>query len=416
MRPRTVRQGLLLIPLLLAACTVMRPSRVAPPPTAPPFIITCWCGPPLGEFTDARAAELAAAGFTTVGAPCEGIIEPAANRRALEIAARHGIRLWISDPRTGDFALSAPDWESRLDAAVAEYTASPALGGYFVMDEPGTKEFEKIAPVVQRLQAVDPAHTAYVNLLPQYAITPADAYEEYVEQFISKVRPQLLSYDYYPFGEKKDRTTFFDNLATMRSIALRHQLPFMLIVQAMPHGHYRDPTEAELAWQVFHALAYGARGISYFAYWTPVHVPDADKLKFRYGLIENGKPTRHYFEAMRVNRKAAAFADQLASFDSIGVADSGGSSGVSFPIGPIEALEGGDITAGLFADRAGCFAALLVNRDYQYGVTVEVHQRAHGPTPALFDVATLRWEPRAQLSFTLAPGDAQLVRWSADAS
>ena len=51
---------------------------------------------------------------------------------------------------------------------------------------------------------------------------------------------------------------------------MRHDVPFLLIVQAMPHGPYRDPTEAELAWQVHHALAFGARGISYFTYWTPV--------------------------------------------------------------------------------------------------------------------------------------------------
>ena len=85
-------------------------------------------------------------------------------------------------------------------------------------------------------------------------------------------------------------------------------IPFLLIVQAMPHGPYRDPTEAEIAWQVNHALAFGARGISYFAYWTPVHVRGAEYWRFRHGLIENGRPTEHYAQAARLNATARAIA------------------------------------------------------------------------------------------------------------
>ena len=56
--------------------------------------------------------------------------------------------------------------------------------------------------------------------------------------------------------------------------------------------------------QVFHALAFGARGISYFACWTPVNVELADVQRFSHGLIERGQPTRHYDEAKRLNRAA----------------------------------------------------------------------------------------------------------------
>src|SRR4029079_12074399 len=119
----------------------------------------------------------------------------------------------------------------------------------------------------------------------------AASYDAYVEDFIATVQPRLLSYDFYPFGHEKDRSTFFANLAAMRGAALRHDLPFMLIVLATPHGPYRDPTEGELAWQVHHALAYGAHGISYFTYWTP---PGDGQWTFRHGLIEDGQPTLHY--------------------------------------------------------------------------------------------------------------------------
>jgi hypothetical protein len=406
----------ILAPLLVAACSARHPAAPVPARFHHPFIITFWCGPPLAEFTDERAAEIAAAGFTVVGAPCEGPIDAEANRRALEVAQRHGLRMWVSDRRIGRHTTASPGWESRVDAAVAAYRSFPAFDGFFVLDEPRAEEFEAIAPVVARLHSADPARLAYINLLPDWAVAKnprAPAYEEYVDGFIDSVHPRLLSYDYYPFLADGDRPSFFDNLAAMRAEAARHRLPFMLIVQAMPHGSYRDPTEAEISWQVFHALAFGAQGISYFAYWTPVQVACADKMNFHHGLIEHGKPTRHYFEAMRLNRKVAALAAALAGFDSVAVADSTGEMAAPFPIGPIGAIEGGRITAGLFAGGHGTAAVLLVNRDYRHGSTVRLLLRDAAPMPERFDVATGRWAPLTTLTLTFAPGDAELLRWGA---
>ena len=34
----------------------------------------------------------------------------------------------------------------------------------------------------------------------------------------------------------------------------------------MPFAGHSDPTEAQLAWQIFTSLAYGAKGILYFCY------------------------------------------------------------------------------------------------------------------------------------------------------
>lgn len=396
----------------LTGCAVSHPPGTTPRATPrSPFLLTFWCGPPLADFDDARAAEIAAAGFTVVGTPCQGGFDPALNRRALDTAQRHGLRAWVHDHRFAPAASTAPDWPASAQAAAAEYANHPALAGYFVDDEPTVGEFEPVAAAVAALRAADPHHVAYVNLLPDY-IPPdglgAPSYETYVEQFIATVRPQLLSYDYYPFGHEKDRSTFFANLAVMRAAALRHDLPFMLIVLAMPHGPYRDPSEAELAWQVHHALAYGARGVSYFAYWTP---PGDAEWNNRYGLIENGRPTAHYFQVMRLNRELQALAAALDGFASFAIADSLAEIGVPFPIGPIDGIDGGAITAGLFADGAGRLAVLLVNRDYRYGVTAQLRLRADTPPPQAFDADTATWRPTPTLTFVLPPGGSRLLGW-----
>jgi hypothetical protein len=304
--------------------------------------------------------------------------------------------------------------QTAIAAAVADYRHRPGFAGYFVLDEPTAEQFARVKEVVDSLHRLDPAHVAYVNLLPDYAKpegleTPG--YAGYVDELIAAIQPRLLSYDYYPFGKEKDRSTFFANLTLMRDRALRHRLPWLLIVLAMPHGPYREPSEAELAWQIFHALAFGARGISYFAYWTPVDVEHAEQVQFRYGLIEGGRPTALYFRAQRINREVRAIAHQLQGARSVAVADALGEIAAPFPLGPLAGIDGGPITAGFFAQADGHLAALLVNRDYRYGITATLRLRGDAPPPEFFDAATGEWRPLSGLSFVLSPGHARLLRW-----
>jgi hypothetical protein len=185
----------------------------------------------------------------------------------------------------------------------------------------------------------------------------------------------------------------------------------------MPHGPYRDPSEAELSWQVFHALAYGASGISYFAYWTPVDVRGAKRLKFRYGLIEEGKPTLHYFQAKRLNRQAASFAGELAGLRSVRIADSLGEIAPAADFGPLRAISGGPITAGFFAGAdSDRLLALLVNRDYRYAVDAELQLHDGSDLPALFDPARGEWIALSSPTVDLSPGGAALLRWQAPAA
>jgi hypothetical protein len=374
---------------------------------------TFWCGPPLPLFDDDRAAEIAAAGFTVVGPPCEGEITVALNRAALDVAARHGIRLLVADGRFNAAAAEHAGWEEGVSVAVADYKGHPGLAGYFVFDEPVAGQFASVAAIVTRLRALDPGTLAYVNLLADYVAGEAGtgAYREYVERFLDTIRPALLSYDYYALLNGRDRSTFISSLALMREVALERDVPFMLIVQAMPHGPYRDPTEAELAWQAFHALAYGARGLSYFAYWTPVNVEYQDVMKFRHGLIEDGKPTRHYDEATRLNREVRMMAAQLERFRSIAVGDSRGVVAPALPLGPIQAIEGGLITAGLFADADGNRIVLLVNRDYRNAVEARLRLGPGESPPQRFDAETGLWRDTSGTTIPLPAGGAELVRW-----
>jgi hypothetical protein len=388
-------------------------DRRAPAPARAPLIVTFWCGPPLAELTDARAAEIAAAGFNVIGAPCEGAVSVALNQGALEIAARHRLSMWITDPRLNDIRNLPADWQAQVADAVADYADYPALGGYFLVDEPSATDFPTLGQIVAKLQDVDPHRLPYINLLPDFVPSEAlgtPTYDAYLRDFFDTVHPPLLSVDYYPFRTQSDRPSFFDNLEHIRAAARAHDVPFLLIVQAMPHGPYRDPTEAELAWQVHHALAFGARGISYFAYWTPVHVRDAEKWQFRHGLVDGGEATEHLGQVARLNRDAQRYAAQLDGLRSIGIADSAGQFGAALPIGPLAGIDGPPVTVGFFVGR-GSLVILIVNQDYRRAQRVALRLRPEMAAPEAFEVATGRWHELASGAVDLAAGGAQLLRW-----
>lgn len=406
--------ALALAAALLPGCVPRRPPPPLPPPPARPFFITFWCGPPLAELTDARAAEIAAAGFDVIGPPCEGAIDAALTARALDTAQRHGLKVWINDGRVDQYYGLEPDWQARLDHLLAELGGHPALDGYFIIDEPGSEQFAELGLVVDRLRRLDPARVPYINLLPDYVGADAlgtDTYAEHVDRFVAVVRPALLSVDYYPFRHDGDRDTFFANLALIRDRAQRAGIPWLLIVQALPHGPYRDPTAAELSWQVFNGLAFGARAISYFTYWTPVHVPHAERWNFRRGLIEHGVATDKLDAVRRLNAEARAIATALDDYRSIAVVDGESGFGDLLPQPPVAAIAGGGATLGLFAAAGGRRAGLLVNRDYRAARTLTLIPTAGAPAAEAFDAASGTWRAAPHLTFDVPAGGAQLVRW-----
>jgi hypothetical protein len=110
-----------------------------------------------------------------------------------------------------------------------------------------------------------------------------------------------------------------------------------------------DPTEAQVRWQAFTSLAFGAKGLLYFCYWTGILV---QKVPFQ---SPNATPslvlTHHYGQAQRTNSRILAFAEHLRTATSVAVYD-------------FAAAAPGVITQGIDATRgvrpAGTLPAALV--------------------------------------------------------
>ncbi|MEN9678564.1 MAG: hypothetical protein RIS76_4460 [Verrucomicrobiota bacterium] len=212
------------------------------------------------------------------------------------------------------------------DAAIDALPDGPACWGYLLSDEPTVSAFPGLAQRVAGIRRARPGRLGYVNLFPNYASAAqlgTPSYEDYVSRFVDEVKPEVLSMDHYPLMRPNTdrRDAYCDNLEVMRRQSQHAGIPFWNFFQSMPFADHLDPTEAQIRWQMFTSLAYGARGVLYFCYWTPGK-GNAGTGEFPKGgalLTAEGRRTRHYDEARRINAELLQLGPTLMQMTSTGV-------------------------------------------------------------------------------------------------
>jgi hypothetical protein len=303
-----------------------------------------------------------------------------------------------------------------------------------------------LASIREILHELDPVHEAYINLFPNYASPEqlkSPTYDAHVEDYITRVAPEIVCYDHYHFltqtpvatpniiGDERERLIieaavnkieragFFDNFEIVRRRSLEHDVPYMIIVLLVSHGPYRYLNEAEIRWEVFQSLAYGSSRMSYFTYWTPgVDGADNDDFwKWNNGMItQDGKRTEHYYMVKEINAEISAIGDALVGKKSVGVFHT-----VSSPekltkkfegFGPVKSIEGDDMTVGFYEDGSAIFA----NKSYENEADAVIYTDS---ILEIFDSADKEWIPLensdGKYTLSLEAGDGILVRFAGKA-
>jgi len=247
---------------------------------------------------------------------------------------------------------------------------SPAVWGYLLRDEPAARDFAPLRQAVDKIRAARPGKLTYINLFPCYATTQqlgTNTYEEHVARFADEVDVDVLSMDHYPFIEpdRDTRSAYCDNLEVMRKHALRKKIPFWNFFNTMPFGSHYDPTEAQLNWQIYTSIAYGAKGVLYFCYWTP---RDDEFPKGGAIITAEGRRTRHYEQAKRINGSIKNLGPTLMKLTSTGVRRVNPKDDASkiLAVTPIRRLTRGDYLIGVFSHDDGRRAVLLNNYHFAY--------------------------------------------------
>lgn len=324
-----------------------------------------WHSIPENELSIDRFGQLAEMGLT------HSLMHysPAGNARALDLAAQAGVKLFVGD---GRFARPGEE----LRQATQSYRHHPALAGYLLRDEPSVGDFATLAAARDALEAVDPAHWSYVNLLPTYANATqlgCATYPEHVRRFMLEFRPDILSYDHYSILEgDRLRGDYFQNLEWIRQISLEFGTPFWAFALTCPHKPYPMPSLGHIRFQAWSNFAYGAKGLQYFTYWTP----SPGTWDFHDAPIRlDGTPSETWDTLKAFNREVQACADIILAGRAVAVYHSeplpAGTRGLD-KSSPFSSIEGGEAIVAIHQLPRGRRYALVVNRSFTQTVTLRL--------------------------------------------
>lgn len=262
----------------------------------------------------------------------------------MELGEKYRLGIFVYDSeicmRTGENTLSLKEMDKRIN----EYQNYPAFCGVYVVDEPGTSYFlselttqrnlPDYVPVFNNLKELNVVGAG--NLNPVWHEYDYEAYNRYVEEYITTCNPPYVSFDHYVWDADRTQAGFLYNIDVIRHYCLKYNVPFWSYVQA--GGQWNDsaakfdsvdyfPSEGQLHWSVNTALACGAKGIEYFMAIQPHYFAYADSTEFdvqRNGLLSCwGTKTQWWYYAKNANAQVAAVDDVLMNSASKGVLVSG---------------------------------------------------------------------------------------------
>ena len=261
--------------LMLGACqpqnkelgaTDLSKPHVYTNPTGDEFPILAWFSLRPEEhlkenpLTKERYEEMAEAGFNisfSHFASAEDV------EQALEASQGTGVKILVTCAEMYD------DTEN----TVRRFRHHPQTVGYFLRDEPVCADFPYLTTLAENIRKADDTKLLYLNLFPNYvdrAHLGTLDYATYVRQFIEEVKLGFVSFDNYPVTFDGVKDLFYSNLADIADEAKKAGVPFWAFSLSTAHDPYPVANRAAMRLQIFANLAYGAQGIQYFTYTTPM--------------------------------------------------------------------------------------------------------------------------------------------------
>ena len=384
------------------------------------FPVATYAGPTATQTTDFRYLEMQQAGINIVLKMLNDPGLPESNRQRIEVGARHNTWSFVLDTLT-----SAPDraylpgWKAGVDTLAAFYWPQKGMLGHFLAEDPSPKNFASLGAINQRLAKKDPGHPGLV-IFPDLS-APASRrggmpYTTYLRRDIELARPAIIAVRSYPLRKTADLATFVTTWDSVATVSSQMATPFWAVLNVSPFGSLRVPNASELAWQVNLPIAYGARGIVWFTYWTP---PATDPAHYHDGpLTYDGRRTATYGRLTDVNAHVQALTQEIGTMRWQGVRHVG-----TVPLGcrgfratPSLRIESPiPVTIGFFKQMSGANFGLIVNRDYKSVANVKIFAPdtllRWARAPGLY--RTLEAKPigeSIQNALLVAPGDAELIR------
>lgn len=322
--------------------------------------------------------------------PRKGLLGP-----AQQAELPHFIHLYGKEGVTDEFT-------SRVKQIQSDY---PTAAGIIVNDEPSLKAMPLTHDVLEWLRETYPDALVLSNAFPVGGSTKDYAgeekhgygYSEYIGDFASIVKPDVLMFDIYPFGEDGGSgvsSEYYMNLAMVRQQGLKNHIPYWTFIQTYQTNNRRLPSESDLRMQIFSSLTYGFTGIAYFTY----------DVAFDRGLLEkDGEPNDAYRHAAKVNHEVANVGKALRCLTSTDVSFIPTSSEMKIPHlnkawkandggdGMIKAIAIADDAAGL--GQGGLIGFFRDDKGQKYFMLTNLNQHSNKSADECRATFTIKFEP-----------------------
>lgn len=344
---------------------------------------------------------IADCGFTVVGF-CDNIAQ-------LNRAKAAGLKAFVVDEN-----LALQPWEqadpakieAAIDQAVATFGSDKTTLGFYLWDEPKASQFKGLSLAVSRLRESAPRLTEFVCMLPNYAKLDA-SYREFLTQYVETVSPAVLCYNFYGTLEGgKLREGYWNNLNDVQSVSTKAGIPFWTTVLSCPHFDFRELSDADIRFQVFSAIVYGAKGIAYYLYQTPTIG------NYRLGPIDtDGSKTETWYMVRRVNRVLNAWGPTLLQLHLKGAYHlDKAEPAAGEPSNLILTNPGStELVVGEFEHEDGGTYLIILNKNLSQSAGLwPVWKKKPSKVERLREDAT--WVPFSGEDIWLAPGQAALLR------
>ena len=202
---------------------------------------------------------------------------------ALRICGEQGIKVLVGDP---ELMPGSRKTENEVLEKMRYYAAyEDTIRGFFICDEPhhDARLYEEIADWSARLRQLAPTKLMFSNLFPSYGKYTwgndaqgyrSTAYARYVDDFFAAADPDVLSVDHYVFAMSTscvanlDRNSWWRDWGYFRRRAIETGKPFWCYIQSLgefaTNKQIGNMTGERIAVQMNAAVAYGAKGVSYY--------------------------------------------------------------------------------------------------------------------------------------------------------
>ena len=190
------------------------------------------------------------------------------NLKTLDMAKKYGLTVYTFDGRINQ-------GDDKIREMVNDFKNHPALGGYYITDEPDSARLQSAIALQKKVKALDPSKDAYINHLPDWAVNNYE--NEFLKRYMEgtgKENLNYLAYDNYPYKRnQKLEKTYFNNLEIIRRVGLKYGIKTSSCLQSFGMAfngieELRRPNTDEIRMNVYSNLAYGVKNPVWYTYYT----------------------------------------------------------------------------------------------------------------------------------------------------